>query len=229
MKEALKQDTEMGNSGSLSRRKFLNYAGAIAGAGVLIASCKKDKTTPVVGENSVDLGTFDPGLLNYAFALQQLKTAYFSYVLEHTYPGATDAEIQIFRDIRDHSLVHREVLKNYQADYAIEILETNFSMVDFGLRTSVMTTAQLICESVIAGMNGICQILMAGELVTLLARMVSVDARHSVVINNYISYGNFGDKLDANGMDTTLNPQTSITVVNQFFKKQLDGNRLPKY
>ncbi len=52
----------------VSRRKFLNYAGATSGLVVLAAGCKKDNSsTPANG--GVDLGSGDTGILNYAYAL----------------------------------------------------------------------------------------------------------------------------------------------------------------
>ena len=57
------------------RRNMLNYIGVYtAGIGV---ACKKDTTT----NNGVDLGSGDVGILNYAYALEQLEAAFYIQVI----------------------------------------------------------------------------------------------------------------------------------------------------
>lgn len=50
--------------------------------------------------------------------------------------------VPALRDIRDHEIVHREFFRAALGSNAIPELEYNFSAVNFGDRTSVLTTAQ---------------------------------------------------------------------------------------
>ena len=62
---------------NMARRSFLRFAGAgVAGVGLLAASsCHKDHgVTPPSG--TVDVGSGDIGVLNYAYALEQLEAAF---------------------------------------------------------------------------------------------------------------------------------------------------------
>lgn len=57
-----------------SRRKFFGIMGAGTALMVTAAACKK---TNIGGNNSgVNLGSGDPGVLNYAYALEQLEAAF---------------------------------------------------------------------------------------------------------------------------------------------------------
>ncbi len=52
----------------MNRLNFIKYTGAtMAVTGLMLAGCKKDDTNA-----GVDLGSGDTGVLNYAYALEQL-------------------------------------------------------------------------------------------------------------------------------------------------------------
>ena len=92
-----------------SRRNFLRKAGMTTAAGVAILAvgCKKDEpTTPATG--TVDLGSGDVGILNYAYALEQLEAAFYIQVITTPYVGMSAAELSILTDIRDHEIIHRD-------------------------------------------------------------------------------------------------------------------------
>jgi hypothetical protein len=72
---------DSGNDVNMARRSFLRYAGvgAVAATGVMaIASCKKHNNEGVT--STVDIGTGDIGILNYAYALEQLEAAFYLQV-----------------------------------------------------------------------------------------------------------------------------------------------------
>ena len=59
---------------------------------------------------TLDLST-DAGILNYAYALEQLEAAYYTAAL--TSPGFDQlslAEQEVFRDLQKHEVFHREFL-----------------------------------------------------------------------------------------------------------------------
>ncbi|HEY0177835.1 MAG TPA: twin-arginine translocation signal domain-containing protein, partial [Pedobacter sp.] len=66
---------------TLQRRSFLQYAGAgAAGIALIAAGCKKDNNTGS-SNNGVNLGGGDSGILNYAYALEQLEAAFYTAVV----------------------------------------------------------------------------------------------------------------------------------------------------
>src|SRR5688572_4245055 len=98
----------------LSRRKFLGFAGAASGLIVVASSCKKETTQSNSTEDEVDLGSGDPGILNYAYALEQLEAAFYTQVIAAAAFNTTFSsalERSILTDIRDHEVAHREFFK----------------------------------------------------------------------------------------------------------------------
>ena len=65
---------------SLNRRKFLGYAGAASGIIVVASSCNKDDDMDTGNSTGIDLGSGDTGILNYAYALEQLEAAFYTQV-----------------------------------------------------------------------------------------------------------------------------------------------------
>jgi hypothetical protein len=229
MKDIMKQGAATTENGGVSRRKFLNYAGALAGAGLLIASCSKDPDPVPSTGDALNLGSNDEGLLNYAYLLQQLEAAFYTEVLKRKFVGMTHTEIGIFTAIRDQELAHREILKNHLGTAAIPTLETDFSSIDFNEKNSVYAKAKQFEEMSVAGLNGICKLLIAVEHLVLLSKITAVDARHSSLINDFVYFGSFSDKADTNGMEVPQDPQSSLDVTRKFFKREISGIYLPKY
>src|SRR3954469_2358122 len=95
----------------VSRRKFLNYAGGASGLVLFAAGCKKDDGNITGGSDGVDLGSGDTGILNYAYALEQLEAAFYIQVIATPFAGITEAEKGLLTDIRDHEIAHREFFK----------------------------------------------------------------------------------------------------------------------
>jgi hypothetical protein len=73
-----------GTAKPFSRRKFFGIMGA--GAAVLVAasSCNKEDTG-IKNNAGVDLGSGDFGILNYAYALEQLEAAFYTQIISTPY------------------------------------------------------------------------------------------------------------------------------------------------
>ncbi len=98
---------------AVSRRKFLGFIGAgsaILATAAVASSCKKDDMNPVPS-GGVDLGSGDVGVLNYAYALEQLEAAFYVKVALSFYSGITATEQAFLTDIRDHEVAHRNFFK----------------------------------------------------------------------------------------------------------------------
>ncbi|MGY0041419.1 ferritin-like domain-containing protein [Pedobacter sp. NJ-S-72] len=106
MKSLQEQETELLHKESgiltakLQRRSFLQYAGAgVAGVALIAAGCKKDHNTMNPGlDTGVDLGTGDIGILNYAYALEQLEGAFYDAVVKTPYASISPSELALLTD-----------------------------------------------------------------------------------------------------------------------------------
>ena len=94
---------------AVSRRRFLGFAGLLAGAAFLPCSLvTKTRTSWRTERCEPWLG--DAGILNYAYALERLEAAFYTQVIATAYSGlvAGSDEEAMLRDIRDHEIAHRE-------------------------------------------------------------------------------------------------------------------------
>lgn len=212
----------------VSRRKFLGYAGAFAGAGLLIASCKKDPPTmPMSDSQAIDLGSGDAGILNYAYALEQLEAAFYTRVSQSPYAGISATEMALLNDIRDHEIAHREFFKNALGSGAIAALEVDFSKIDFNSRDSVLGTAKAFEDLGVSAYNGAGKLIKSPDYLVLAGKIVSVEARHAAYIRDLINNGTFADSTDANGMDKAMNPPDVLAIAAGFLKTKVSGANLP--
>jgi hypothetical protein len=128
---------------NMARRSFLRYAGASAATVAVMgaaASCKKDRVNPT--GNRIDIGSGDIGILNYAYALEQLEAAFYLQVAATPYSGINATETAYLSDIRDHEVIHREFFKAALGSKAIVSLTPDFSKIDFSSRDKVLGAAK---------------------------------------------------------------------------------------
>ena len=118
----------MTNQTSLSRRHLLKWTGAAGTVAVAGALLPNFGISAALG---AELGDGDIGVLNYAYALEQLEAAFYTQVLDNPFGGMQVNDERILREIRDHEVAHRDFLKNALGGKAIPALEVDFSAVDF--------------------------------------------------------------------------------------------------
>lgn len=131
---------------------------------------------------AVDLGEGDVGILNYAYALEQLEAAFYTQVTKTPYSNMESADRDILTAIRDHEIAHRDFFKVALKKNAIPALEVDFTKVDFNSRDSVLTTAQTFENLGVAAYNGAGQLLEKPEYLLVAGKIVSVEARHAAAI-----------------------------------------------
>ncbi len=217
-------------SAPLQRRSFLRYAGAgAAGIALLAAGCKKDGMM-IDDSAGVNLGSGDVGILNYAYALEQLEAAFYIKVASSFYTGITEAERSLLTDIRDHEIAHREFFKTALGSNAIPGLEVDFSMINFGSRESVLATAKAFEDLGVSAYNGAGVLIKDAAYLTLAGKIVSVEARHAALIRDLISNGSFANSevIDANGLDKSRLPIEVLGIAAPFIKTKINANDLPK-
>lgn len=219
----------------LPRRSFLQFAGAGAvGVALLAAGCSKDKdyvgpTDPIVpGENKVDLGSGDTGILNYAFALEQLEAAFYTKVVESFWSGVSEKERDFFTDIQLHEIAHRELLKNVLGDKKIGNLAFDFSKINFGDKNSVLTAARDLEDTGVAAYNGVAALLKSKEALLTAAKIVSVEARHAAYIRETIKPNDFAaGVVGSNGQDRALKPSEVLSFIKQYVTTEINASNLP--
>ncbi|SDL66589.1 Ferritin-like domain-containing protein [Daejeonella rubra] len=222
--------TQKDHSARLDRRSFLQFAGAgAAGIALLAAGCKKDESM-MMDSTGVNLGSGDVGILNYAYALEQLEAAFYTRVASSFYTGITEAERLLLSDIRDHEIAHREFFKNALGSNAIPGLEVDFSMINFSSRESVLGTAKAFEDLGVSAYNGAGVLIKDAAYLTLAGKIVSVEARHAALIRDLISNGSFANSevIDNNGLDKSRLPLEVLGIAAPFIKTKINANDLPK-
>lgn len=221
------------SSYGLQRRNMLKFFGASAAVITIGSACNKDDAPAPNG--GVNLGSGDVGILNYAYALEQLEAAFYVQVLASPYSGMTMLETEYLTDIRNHEVGHREFFKAAITAAAptmiIPALEVDFSTIDFGSRTSVLATAKAFEDLGVTAYNG------AGQLISttgngpvylgLAGKIVSVEARHAALIADLITPGSFSNTTDANGLDMARTPAQVLAIADTYIKTVIDASNLP--
>ncbi|MBD2699017.1 ferritin-like domain-containing protein [Spirosoma sp. BT702] len=216
----------------VGRRLFLRYAGAFTAGGVILSACGNEEN-PTTVSSTVDLGKDDVGILNYAYALEQLEAAFYTQVIATPYTGMTDAEKTLLTDIRDHEIIHREFFKAALGASAITALSPNFTGVNFGDRASVLGTAKAFEDLGVSAYNGAGPLLKDVNYLALAGKIVSVEARHAAAIRDLLnpkSADFAGDDVvaPATGLDVAAPPATVLTTAQKFVTTPISGANLPK-
>ncbi len=218
---------------AIKRRSFFRYAGATVGATALVLAGCNDSSSS--SPNTVNVGTGDTGVLNYAYALEQLEAAFYTEVRKGSYyAGAVPFEKTVLDDLYNHELVHREFLKDALADKAIKALEPDFSGIDFTVRLAaagapkmgVLDAAKAFEDLGVAAYNGAGKYLTNKDNLTLAGKIVSVEARHAALIRDFIANNTFvgADVVnDANGLEISMEPAAVAAKANAFLK---EGSKL---
>ncbi|QJD97941.1 ferritin-like domain-containing protein [Mucilaginibacter robiniae] len=227
------QDNIVG--GSMARRSFLKFAGAGAAAvGVVATAASCNKHGGVVSDPQViDLGSGDLGILNYAYALEQLEAAFYTQVIASPFSGITAMETSYLTDIRDHEVAHREFFKAALGSNAIGSLTPNFSKINFADRTSVLAAAKGFEDLGVSAYNGAGAMIKTADYLVLAGKIVSVEARHAALIRALLGVYPVDDSIVTLSAGTSLeisqDPLTVLNVANAFVSgKPLYGGNVGK-
>jgi hypothetical protein len=203
----------------IKRRSFFMYAGATAGATALVlAGCKDDDDNPTNpnSNTTVDVGALanDIGVLNYAYALEQLEAAFYAEVLKGAYftgLAPTSGERQILSDIALHEKIHADFFKSVLGTNAIKDLTPNFSNIDFAVRLGtgtgklgVLDAARAFEDLGVQAYNGAGRFISNPTNLVLAGKIVSVEARHAGLIRDLIRLNSFAGDITAGFTPQTL-------------------------
>lgn len=238
MSESKEIEQKRGLDRGLSRKKFLKYAGLSAASAVTIGlvGCDDDNMTGMDEDKVVSLGSGDVGILNFAYALEQLEAAYYIAVLDNAYSGMTAEEGQILEDLRNHEVAHRDwfqaAINSVASDSIIPGLTPDFSAVDFSSRSSVLSTAQAFEDLGVSAYNGAGQLIENTNYLVQAGKIVSVEARHAAAIRSIIGSSNTSfagdDIIDSNGLELTRTPGEVLSMAQNFIEEEIDGSNLPQ-
>ena len=241
-----------------SRRKFIKLGGlGIAGSSFLLYGCSEEEFNPGAETDMTDpdpmpgpdpdpdpdagvfdLGSGDVGILNYAYALEQLEAAFYTQVRAGGYySGAPQEEKDLMDELYNHEVIHRDFFKAAITAAAGEEntlpdLEFDVSSINFDDRTSVLSTAMLLEDTGVGAYNGAGDRIADSTYLTLAGKIVSVEARHAAAIRSLIdpTGGYFaGDDIvdPSNGLDTSLNPTEVIDAASGFITTEFTASNLP--
>lgn len=232
----------LSNSGTgYSRRRFLGMAGLIAGAGIgmtSLASCNKDDDNGGSASGGVNLGSGDVGILNYAYALEQLEAAFYAQVVASSASAFNSDEMALLTEIAKHEDGHARFFKaaiSAANATPIQNLTPKFGTIDFSSRTSVLTTAQTFEDLGVAAYNGAGKLIKNAAYLGIAGKIVSVEARHAALIRDLISNGSFANLTslasfgadNANGLDGALAPSQVLAIAGPFITERLNASNLP--
>lgn len=215
----------------LQRRSFLQFAGvAAAGVALTAAGCRKDRpVNPGMDGVTLDFKN-DFGVLNYAYALEQLEAAFYIQVASNPPADFSASEKAYFQDIQFHEIAHREYFKKALGANAIGSLEVNFSSIDFRSRAGVLAVAKTFEDLGVSAYNGAGVRLQDTNFLLAAGKIVSVEARHAAYIRDLISNGSFADLNSltafganaAGGLDAALTPDKVLPLAAPYIKTKIN-------
>lgn len=222
----------------LQRRGFLKTSGAALFGAIAFGGSLSNLTlgqalaqTPGGAKSNmsmgVDLGEGDTGILNYAYALEQLEAAFYGQVIKTPYGGMETAARDVLTTIHNHEMAHREFFKAALKKNAIPDLEVDFTKVDFGNKESVLTTAKTFEDLGIAAYNGAGQLLENPQYLLIAGKIVSVEARHAAAIRDLIGPDSWKDnQIDEKGLDKAMLPSEVLPLVAPYIKTKINAASL---
>jgi len=229
----------------IKRRSFFMYAGATAGATALVlAGCgKDDNNTP----GMVNVGSGDVGVLNYAYALEQLEADFYTQVRTGSYYmglASGSAEKLILDDLYYHEVIHRDFLRAALVNASatpIKALSTVYPANTFSSRASVLGTAKAFEDLGVAAYNGAGQYITTAQYLFIAGKIVSVEARHAAIIRDLLTENSFvgndiitltsagtsslaTNNAPANtSLERSMTPTEVVAIANTFLQ---DGSKL---
>ena len=220
------QQTEQGRISPTRRGWFLGGA-AFAAAAAFSSATLNDAFAQfgAAPPGEMQMGSGDIGILNFAYALEQLEAAFYTRVLQAPYGGMDPFEKRVLRDVRDHEVAHVRFLRTALGPNAIGAVPVNFSAVDFANRESVLKTAMTFENVGVSAYNGAAQFLRNPAFLLAAGRIVSVEARHAAALSDLLYpfspafAGN--DVVDSGGLDVSRSPQEVVPLVQPYIAAPL--------
>lgn len=209
--------------------KLLGVGGTILLLPTVFDACSSDKTTGVNGSSgpvTLNLST-DNGILNYAYALEQLEAAFYTAVIgSAAFSGMTAEQKEVMQDLQNHEVAHREFLKAVLGSNAIPSLALNNTTVTASLATTdtILKNAEAFEDLGVSAYNGAGKYLQDANNLLFAGKIVSVEARHAAAIRDLREGKSLtgtpantrfagDDVVNAQGLDVKLEPSAVLAKV----------------
>lgn len=209
----------------LNRRSFLRYTGMglAATSALLMVGCDDDDNENLLQPDanaSATLTNDDFGILNYAYALEQLEAAFYTKVIQTPYGNMPTTEMNMLKDIRDHEIAHRDFFKAALSSKAIGDLSVDFSAINFADRTQVLTAARTFEDLGVAAYNGAGNLITNADYLVLAGKIVSVEARHAAYIRHLLDPGS-GPDVGSDALDDATKPSAVLSAAKPYIKTNI--------
>ncbi len=205
-----------------TRRAFVRLLG-VGGAVVMMPSvfgaCATMPSPGVEAGGSLmfDLRS-DVGIFRLVHTLEQLEAAFYTAVVSSPAFGSSfnGAERELFTDLRNVEIVHREFLRTALGAQAVPDVRGLINGVTLTAiltsRESIIGAARLFEHLGVSGLNGAGKYLQDARNLLLAGKFVSVEARHAAALRDIAPFAGRNadtafagdDIVDANGMDVKL-------------------------
>ena len=216
-----------------NRRSLLRWAAAAAvSATAFGVDVKGMKLSQAFAQRAgADVGSGDIGILNFAYALEQLEAAFYTIVLQNPYRGMSSYEEQILTGVRDHEIAHRELFRSTLGASAIPDLQVTFNRVNFTSRASVLGTAKTFEDLGVSAYNGAGPYLTNPFYLATAGAIVSVEARHAALIRDMLAPYSAAfagdDVVNRQGLDVTRVPSQALPKAAPFIVTPVSASQLP--
>ena len=220
-----------------SRRDFFKRAGFGLGAVAAASTLQACDSDPIDSTVDVTLNFADDvGVLNYAYALEQLEAAFYATVVgDAAFASTFNAdERSVLQALAAHEAIHRDFLKAaiagaVGASAVIPDLTPDFSSVTFSSRSSVLGTAQVFEDLGVSAYNGAGRYLQSPDFLTIAGKIVSVEARHAAVIAGLLSANSIAasGQISASGLDKATDPRDVLDAAGDFIVQRIGTRGLP--
>ena len=209
----------------VSRRRFFQLAGGVAGAGLLLSACRR------TGASDTYVGADDTALLNYLYIIKCVTAAFYAQAVATPYLSITRSETDLQPDLRDQEIAHREFLKQLLGKSVAGNIVTELSAVTFSDRTSFLTNAIALEDLTVAAYNGTLKLFADPVHIPSIAKMASVDARHAGYMHDLLAHNSFGDGtvIDADGLSAAIAPAAGMAAIQKYLQTRFDYSKLPTY
>jgi len=207
-----------------TRRRFLGMMG-VGGAVVFLPSVftacddTNDLTGTAAQQFTLDLSN-DTGILNYAYALEQLEAAYYTAAIGSAgFTALSSNEQEVISDLQKHEVIHREFFKTVLGSAAMPTIAFNTTTVGnlTANRAVLLSTSQLLEDTGVSAYNGAGKYLTSAANLLVAGKIVSVEARHAAAIRDIrdttgrLFAGD--DVVNASGLDVKSEPSTVLSAV----------------
>ena len=213
-----------------TRRQFVRLLG-LGGSVALMPGVFAGCATGMLGSATAadlqfDLRS-DVGIFRLVHTLEQLEAAFYTAVVASPTFNSffSSAERELFTDLRDVEIVHREFLRTALGSQAVPDVTASINPSTLASilssRANTLGAARLFEHLGVAGLNGAGKYLQDARNLLLAGKFVSVEARHAAALRDVAPPSGINpntafagdDIVDSNGMDVKLEAGAALDKV----------------